>query len=158
MDLDYSIVIPAHNEEAYLPATLASVRRAMSQVATHRGEIVVTDNDSTDRTSEVATDGGARVVFEEHRQIARARNVGGHFARGRYLIFLDADTSINVALLRSTLDALDGGEVCGDSSPGPAAVLRRGDRAPCPGTHRCPGSSGRPKQNGRRRHDRAGPV
>ena len=113
MDIDYSFVIPAHNEEAYLPATLASVRRAMSSIATHRGEVVVTDNDSTDRTSEVATDGGARVVFEEHRQIARARNVGGHFARGRYLIFLDADTCIDAALLRSTLAALDGGEVCG---------------------------------------------
>jgi glycosyltransferase involved in cell wall biosynthesis len=113
MDIDYSFVIPAHNEQAYLPATLASVHRAMSSIATHRGEIVVTDNDSSDRTSEVATDGGARVVFEEHRQIARARNVGGHFARGRYLIFLDADTCINAALLRSTLAALDGGEVCG---------------------------------------------
>ena len=113
MDIDYSIVIPAHNEEAYLAATLASVRRAMSSIATHRGEIVVTDNDSTDRTSEVASDGGARVVFEEHRQIARARNTGGHAARGRYLIFLDADTCIDADLLCSTLDALAGGEVCG---------------------------------------------
>ena len=113
MDLDYSIVIPAHNEEGYLPATLASVRRAMSSIATHQGEIVVTDNDSTDGTAEVAADGGARVVFEEHRQIARARNVGGHFARGRYLIFLDADTLMDAALLRSTLAALDGGAVCG---------------------------------------------
>jgi len=113
MGIDYSIVIPAHNEEAYLPVTLASVHRAMSEIGTHRGEIVVTDNDSTDRTSEVATDGGARVVFEEHRQIARARNAGGQFALGRYLIFLDADTCIDAALLRSTLAALDGGEVCG---------------------------------------------
>lgn len=106
-------MIPAHNEEAYLPVTLASMHRAMSELATHRGEIVVTDNDSTDRTSEVATDGGARVVFEEHRQIARARNAGGYFALGRYLIFLDADTCIDAALLRSTLAELDGGEVCG---------------------------------------------
>lgn len=113
MDIDYSIVIPAHNEQAYLAATLASVRRAMSSIATHCGEIVVTDNDSTDLTSEVASEGGARVVFEEHRQIARARNVGGHFARGRYLIFLDADTCIDERLLRSTLAALGSGEVCG---------------------------------------------
>ena len=113
MDIDYSFVIPAHNEQEYLAATLASVRRAMSAITTHSGEIVVTDNDSTDATSEVASDGGARVVFEEHRQIARARNVGGQAARGRYLIFLDADTCIDADLLRGTLAALDGGEVCG---------------------------------------------
>ena len=59
MDIDYSFVIHAHNEQEYLAATLASVRRAMSAITTHSGEIVVTDNDSTDATSEVASDGGA---------------------------------------------------------------------------------------------------
>ncbi len=73
---DYSIIIPAYNEEELLPATLASVGKAMQAVSSHRGEIVVADNDSSDRTAEIARDAGARVVYEEHRQIARARNSG----------------------------------------------------------------------------------
>ena len=111
--LDYSIVIPAYNEEELLPATLSSLRRAMAEITTHQGEIIVTDNDSNDRTAEIARDAGAFVVFEEHRQIARSRNVGGFHARGRFLIFLDADTQITSPVLRQTLDALESGDVCG---------------------------------------------
>jgi glycosyltransferase involved in cell wall biosynthesis len=110
---DYSIVIPAYDEEELLPATLGALREAMAGVPELRGELVVTDNDSADRTAEVAADAGARVVFEEHRQIARARNVGGHHAEGRWLIFVDADTHVSGTLLRATLAALAGGEVCG---------------------------------------------
>ncbi len=113
MPPDYSIVIPAYNEEELLPATLDSIRKAMREVYTHTGEIVVTDNDSDDRTAEIAADAGSRVVFEEHRQISRSRNVGGYCAEGRYLIFVDADTLISSALLRETLASLDTGKVCG---------------------------------------------
>ncbi len=113
MPPDYSIIIPAYDEENFLPDTLASVRRAMLAVPDRTGEIVVTDNDSSDRTSEIAREAGAVVVFEEHRQIARARNVGGQAATGRYLIFLDADTQITPALLAKTLIALDSGKICG---------------------------------------------
>jgi glycosyltransferase involved in cell wall biosynthesis len=127
---DYSIVIPAYNEEELLPATLDSIRSAMRQVSTHSGEIVVTDNDSDDRTAEIATDAGARVVFEEHRQISRSRNVGGFHAEGRYLIFVDADTLITPELLRATLASLDTGEVCGGGTivtvdPNQPAWVRR---------------------------------
>jgi glycosyltransferase involved in cell wall biosynthesis len=110
---DYSIVVPAYDEEDLLPATLSALRRAMGALPQFRGEIVVTDNDSHDRTAEIAADAGARVVFEEHRQIARARNVGGHYAEGDYLIFVDADTQVSAALLRATLEALASGEICG---------------------------------------------
>jgi glycosyltransferase involved in cell wall biosynthesis len=110
---DYSVVIPCFNEEALLPATLASVREAMNSLPSYRGEIVVTDNDSTDATADIARAAGALVVFEEHRQISRARNVGAHHARGRFLIFLDGDTQISPELLRATLAALESGRVCG---------------------------------------------
>ncbi len=110
---DYSIVIPCFNEEALLPGTLAAARAAMQAVVSHRGEIVVTDNDSTDASADIARAAGAHVVFEEHRQISRSRNVGAHAARGRYLIFVDADTTISAELLRATLAALDSGRVCG---------------------------------------------
>ncbi|MFQ5698469.1 MAG: glycosyltransferase [Myxococcota bacterium] len=113
MRLDYSIVVPAFDEEELLPATLGALRTAMAAVPRLRGEIIVTDNDSRDRTAEIAADAGARVVFEEHRQIARARNVGGLHAEGRYLVFVDADTQVPGGLLRATLEALATGDVCG---------------------------------------------
>jgi glycosyltransferase involved in cell wall biosynthesis len=110
---DYSIVIPAYNEERLLPRTLRSVRRAMDRLPELAGEVVVADNASTDRTAQVAAESGARVVHEPHRQIARARNAGAAAARGRYLIFLDADTTLPPRLLRRTLAALESGRFAG---------------------------------------------
>jgi len=113
MTVDYSIIIPAYNEEKYLPKTLNSLKESMAALSEFCGEIIVTNNNSTDRTAEIAEESGARVVFEEHRQIARARNVGGRGALGRYLIFVDGDTRISSALLAETLTALESGECCG---------------------------------------------
>ncbi len=76
-------------------------------------EIIVTDNNSTDRTAAIAEESGARVVFEEHRQISRARNTGARKARGDYFIFVDSDTKISSALLKKTLNVLKSGKVCG---------------------------------------------
>jgi glycosyltransferase involved in cell wall biosynthesis len=108
----YSIVIPAFNEEVCLPATLASVRAAMSVVA-EAGEIVVVDNNSSDRTAAVAEAGGARVVFEPVNQISRARNAGARAANAPWLIFLDADTLLPAGLLVRALDNLRGGHIAG---------------------------------------------
>ena len=91
---DYSVIIPAYNEELHLPETLRNLQKAMEAVTPLRGEIIVVDNNSTDRTAEIAHDAGARVVFEAHNQISRARNCGGRAANSRNLIFLDADTII----------------------------------------------------------------
>ncbi len=85
----------------------------MAALSEFCGEIVVTNNNSTDRTAEIAEKSGARIIFEEHRQIARARNAGGKAGLGRYLIFVDGDTRISPALLRKTLMALESGECCG---------------------------------------------
>lgn len=109
---DYSIIIPAYNEEAHLPATLAAVQTAMQQAA-GQGEVVVVDNASTDRTAEIARAAGCRVVFEAHNQIARARNAGGNAAQGGFLVFLDADTELPPALLRQALEALASGGCVG---------------------------------------------
>jgi glycosyltransferase involved in cell wall biosynthesis len=109
---DYSIVVPAYNEERYLGATLAGLKAAMA-AAPGRGEIVVCDNNSTDGTAALAKDEGARVVFEPVNQISRARNTGARAARGRVLVFVDADTHLPPALLREALAALESGAACG---------------------------------------------
>ena len=110
--MDYSIIIPAYNEEDWLPQTLLALRDAMLK-QTLCGEVIVVDNNSTDRTAHIARAHNARVVFEPVNQISRARNTGARVARGRYFVFLDADTIISPTLLQSALDHLFSGRCCG---------------------------------------------
>jgi glycosyltransferase involved in cell wall biosynthesis len=112
-NIDYSIIIPAYNEEEYLPDTLESIIKSMKAVSGLTGEIIVTDNNSTDRTASIAEGYGARVVFEGHQQISRARNAGAKAAYGEYLIFVDSDTLISTSLLEKTLKTLASGRYCG---------------------------------------------
>lgn len=90
-----SIVIPAFNEEKLLPGTLDAVGVAATAFAEAgvEWECIVCDNNSRDRTAEVAQEKGARVVFEPVNQIARARNAGATMATGEWLLFIDADSS-----------------------------------------------------------------
>jgi glycosyltransferase involved in cell wall biosynthesis len=109
---DYSIVVPAYNEEALLPATLAALAEAMSHVPL-AGEVVVCDNNSSDETAAAARAAGATVVTEPVNHISRARNTGARASRGRYLVFVDADTLVPATLLGAALDALQSGRNCG---------------------------------------------
>jgi len=112
----YSVIIPAYNEAAELPATLAAIRVAAARLG-ERCEIVVVDNNSSDDTADVARNHGAdRVIFEPYNQIARARNAGAAAARGRYLVFIDADTRIHPQLLRDSIRRLDVGDHVGGGS------------------------------------------
>ncbi len=109
---DYSVIIPAYNEERWLPRSLQALKSAMAMIDL-RGEIIVTDNNSTDKTAEVARNHGARVVFESKNQISRSRNAGARVAKGTYLVFLDADTLISSALLKKAITNLESGTCCG---------------------------------------------
>jgi glycosyltransferase involved in cell wall biosynthesis len=115
MTINYSVIIPAYNEEQWLPDTLTALREAMGSLFL-QGEVIVVDNNSTDRTPQIAREENARVVFEPVNQISRARNTGAKVAKGRYLIFIDADTIVSSALLQTALDNLSGGRCCGGGS------------------------------------------
>lgn len=107
-----SFVVPAWNEERWLPAALACIHEAAA-AAGRPYEVVVADDGSTDRTAELATAAGARVVSVAHRQISATRNSGARAARGDLLIFVDADTQVNEAVVSAALAALDAGAVGG---------------------------------------------
>jgi glycosyltransferase involved in cell wall biosynthesis len=89
-----SVIVPAFNEEKLLGESLGEIQKSAT-VFIKRGwqyELVVCDNNSTDRTSQIARDAGAKVVFEPINQIARARNAGAAVATGDWLVFVDADS------------------------------------------------------------------
>jgi glycosyltransferase involved in cell wall biosynthesis len=112
MSVSYSVIIPAFNEQNWLPKTLDALQKAMGEIIMP-GEIIVADNNSDDKTPEIAIQYGAKVVFEPVNQISRARNAGAKVAKGKYLIFLDADTLISPMLLKTALNYLESGLCCG---------------------------------------------
>ena len=94
VNVKISIIVPAFNEEKLIERSLLSIRSAattFSQVGWEH-EIIVCDNNSTDRTGELARAQGARVFFEPVNQISRARNAGAAAANGEWLVFVDADS------------------------------------------------------------------
>jgi glycosyltransferase involved in cell wall biosynthesis len=99
-ETDYSIIVPAFNEEEYLPKTLRSLNACMERIENAKGEIIVVDNNSDDRTAVVAKSTGVRVVHERIRGIAMARNSGAEQALGQVFFFVDADTSIPPSLFQ----------------------------------------------------------
>lgn len=85
---EVSIIIPAFNEERWLPATLRGLREL---AAADSREIIVVDNGSTDRTRDLAREAGATVLLAPGVSVAALRNAGARVAAGDVLAFLDAD-------------------------------------------------------------------
>src|SRR5215831_20274551 len=101
----FSVVIPAYNEEKYLPRLLTSIAVAGAKYSggPDQIEVIVADNNSTDRTAAVARTYGTRVVHVARRRIAAARNGAARVARGEILCFVDADSAIDP----QTFNAID---------------------------------------------------
>jgi glycosyltransferase involved in cell wall biosynthesis len=113
-----SIIIPAYNEEKLIVETLRCITEAAATLSA-RGwgtEMIVCDNNSSDRTLELAQAAGARVVFEPINQIARARNKGAEAATGEWLLFIDADSRPTPELFADLADAIESGTVLAGGS------------------------------------------
>ena len=108
-----SFLIPAYNEQALVGRAISSIHESAALCELKHYEIVVCDNDSTDRTAEIAETLGARVIHEPHRQIARARNAAAEASTGSRLVWLDADATLPPEVLRGTIEAFDTGKFCG---------------------------------------------
>lgn len=84
-----TIIIPAYNEEATIVRTLNSICK---NETTYSVEIIVVNNNSKDKTSELVEACGVTCLLETKQGIVFARNCGLAHARGRYIINADADT------------------------------------------------------------------
>lgn len=85
-----SVLIPAYNEEKYLPRTLESLKKLDRKP----DEVIVVDGGSTDTTAAVARKHGAKVITVAHRGIGFARDKGLLAATGDIVAFTDADTVV----------------------------------------------------------------
>jgi glycosyltransferase involved in cell wall biosynthesis len=106
-----SVIVPAFNEEKLLPETLRSINRGLPAFHARgwESELIVCDNNSTDRTGELAKEHGALVVFEPINQIGRSRNRGAQAASGDWLIFVDADSCPTLPLFEDVAAAIVSG-------------------------------------------------
>ena len=113
-----SVVIPAHNEEKYLPSCLEAVKRAAVRLSNEAAvETVVVANRCTDRTAEIAAGFGAQVVENDARSIAQVRNAGVRASRGGIVVTVDADSVMSEDALREVREMLKSGRFIGGGTP-----------------------------------------
>ena len=126
-----SAIIPCLNEERTIGLC---VRKALSAFAKRgiRGEVIVGDNGSTDRSVEIAESQGTRVIYQPVRGYGAAISAAAAAAQGEYLIMADADDSYDWSQVDAFIDVLeDGAELvmgnrfAGGIEPGAMPPLHR---------------------------------
>ena len=93
-----TVIIPCLNEEQ----GIGKILRAMPEFV---DEVIVVDNNSTDRTAQVAQDLGAKVIREEVRGYGRSYKRGFAAATGDLMVTLDGDHSYPVDALSYLIEA-----------------------------------------------------
>jgi len=102
-----SFVVPAYNEENYLPACLESIL-AQTKGREHLFEIVVVNNASTDRTREVALSyPGVKLVDEPRKGLTFARQAGFLNTSGALIANVDADSRLTPGWIDRVLTAFE---------------------------------------------------
>ena len=107
-ELDISIVMPCLNEE---DGVAECVQKALSWIGQSgmRGEVIVVDNNSTDRSAEIAAAAGARVIAEREPGYGAAIRRGFREARGKYMVMGDCDGTYEFSQLSPLVGPLDEG-------------------------------------------------
>lgn len=107
-----SVIIPAHNEEEFLPGGLEAVRFA-AEICPCEVETIVVLNRCTDQTEEIARDAGAIIAREDAKNLAKIRNAGFDATTGEIIVTVDADSRLHPHFLRVVVDKLDTGRFVG---------------------------------------------
>lgn len=107
-ELDISIVMPCLNEEEGVAECVTKALTWMKG-AGMRGEVIVVDNNSTDRSAEIAAAAGARVIPEREPGYGAAIRAGFRQARGKYMVMGDCDNTYDFSQLTPLVGPLDEG-------------------------------------------------
>lgn len=100
-----SVVIPTMNEEESIGLVIDELHRVL-MTDDMEFEIVVVDTDSRDRTREIASSKGARVISEPRRGYGRAYKTGFENAKGEFVATLDADCTYPAESIPTLLKTL----------------------------------------------------
>jgi glycosyltransferase involved in cell wall biosynthesis len=103
-----SVVIPCLNEEDNIERCVRAATEAMADAGI-AGEVVVADNASEDRSAQLASAAGARVVVEPRRGYGSAYLAGFSAARGEYIVMADADLTYDFDEIPRFVEHLDAG-------------------------------------------------
>lgn len=95
-----SVVIPCHNEEEGIKVVLSDMPALVD-------EVVVVDNNSTDRTAEVARSMGARVIKETRKGYGAAYKTGFNHASGDIIVAMDGDATYPRSFIPVLLEIMD---------------------------------------------------
>jgi glycosyltransferase involved in cell wall biosynthesis len=110
--VNFSVVVPAHNEERLLPGGLAAIASAATEVD-GAVEVIVVANRCTDSTADLARAAGAIVVEDPSRNIATVRNAGAAVATGDVIVTIDADCVMSAPTFREIERLLGTGRFVG---------------------------------------------
>jgi glycosyltransferase involved in cell wall biosynthesis len=108
-DPEISVVIPCLNEEEAVGAVVDQAFEGIRRSG-RSGEVLVVDNGSSDRSAEVASEHGARVVAEQRRGYGSAYLAGLAVAHGRYIVMGDADETYPLQELAPFVNRLEQGD------------------------------------------------
>lgn len=127
-EIDVSVVLPVYNEHGHLVAEIDRIQAGLD-ASPYRYEIVVVDDGSSDGSSEqlLALEGIRLIRFPQNRGTGSARSAGTRAARGRVVVWTDADMTYpndQIALLVKALDGADQVVGARTSEQGTAKALR----------------------------------
>lgn len=130
-ELEVTVLLPCLNEAETLAVCVGKARASLAELGV-RGEVLVSDNGSTDGSQRIAAAAGARVVHAPIRGYGGALLHGIEEARGKYVIMADADDSYDlanlgpfIAGLRAGHDVVMGNRFRGGIAPGAMPPLHR---------------------------------
>ena len=92
MERDLTVVIPCLNEEKTIQICIEKCKRSFEELNIN-GEVIVSDNGSSDNSVEYATNAGAKVVYCDKKGYGNALREGFKNANGKYILMGDADNS-----------------------------------------------------------------
>lgn len=105
---ELTILIPARNEENTIEIVIKKAQKWM-KMKKIGGEILVSNNNSIDKTKEIAVNNGARVIDVDKEGYGNALIEGIKAAQGKYIIMGDADDSYNFLEIQGFIDKLKEG-------------------------------------------------
>jgi len=109
-----SFIIPCYNEEEHIKDCIRSIRKHVWYVPY---EIIVVDNNCTDKTAEIAEAELAMVIKESRKGVVFARQAGYEAATGRLIANIDADSEITDGWVWEALSCLSNDETVAVTGP-----------------------------------------